>query len=756
VEATIPAFLLQIASLLAALIHLGLGTYTLIRDARSRIGWLFFLLCLSFFVWSASYGLFVGAPDLTLARSWDQVGTLGWAFAPALVLHIHLGLTMRPYRPLSPLWLVALYAPGTVIALSAAWGPAVASTVVRTKLGWAEVMDETGFLYWFWIIYYLSMCVTALALLWRWSRRTLLMRERRKAWVMFTSGVSCLTIATLLAYAEPLVLDVAMPGLSHFALLFWSGGIALAMERYHVHELTPQSVSEDVLAGMSEAVLLLDVEDRVLYANAAAGVLLSRPHHALVGRRLDRIGARGLVAFLEDLRPRLSSHPKLPSEHRILFEGQGVRQLLVQALPMADRFQQLYGVALIMSDVTEQHQLREQLERADSAAQRERLASIGMLAASVAHEINNPLGYVMANLELLGDALRDEGDRAPAELGGVPVSELIDASGEALEGAGRVRDIVADLRSFSRADRPDATRAVDVVEVLDSALSLARNELRHRARVVRELQALPKIEANDGRLCQVFLNLLINAAHAIPPGHSAEHRVTVRSRQEREWLVVEVEDTGAGIHPRELPRIFEPFHSTRGEGLGLGLPISRRIIEGLGGRLEASTELGRGSCFQVFLPRSLQVDTGQEVAQARNASETVSGPPAPPAPSDQPQHRVLIVDDEAALLRVMKRVASSRYHVLTATSGWEAQALLRGGARADLVVSDLMMADGSGMELYAWISHHRPALAETMLFLSGGTFSDEAATFAERFGDRLLTKPFGGAELLAALERALD
>jgi PAS domain S-box-containing protein len=750
-----PSLVIQIASLAVALVHLGLGVRTLFENPRHRANRLFAALCLSFFAWSACYGLFVVAPDELAARSWSRLGAFGWGASPALLLHFALVFTRRRVVRISNLLLTLVYLPALLVLGAALRGPVFAKGYLLTPWGWAEQMDPGSPLYWIFIAYYVGSSVAAFTLIWLWGFRSTMSRERGCAWIMVTSGLCCVVLATLLTYLRPVHSSVEMPGLSHFATLICSGGMGVALHRSRLLQLTPESAAQAVLSGMSEAVLLLDAEHHVLFANPAAGALLEQSRHRLLGRSLQEVGGEELARFVDEGVERASAEPVAASEHELKLPSGDWRFIRLRALPMADPAGQRYGAALIVENITEQGQLRQRLERADAASQRERLATVGMLAASVAHEINNPLGYVMANLELLADALRVGRDVGPAELGGLAISELSSATEEALEGAGRVRDIVADLRSFSRAERPDVTGPVDLVGVLESALALARNELRHRARVVRELEPLPSIEANDGRLCQVFLNLLINAAHAIEPGHSAEHRVILRSRVEPDWLVIEVEDTGAGIDSRDLVRIFEPFHSSRrrSEGLGLGLPISRRIVEELGGRIEVSSELGQGSCFRVLLPRALQLGAAPGDAAPVEPPRDLATP-SPPG-TGQPVSRVLFVDDEAALLRVMSRVASRRYQVLTASSGLEAQALLREGAEVDLVVSDLMMAEGSGMELHAWIRQHRPALAETMLFLSGGAFSAEAAAFADRFQDRLVSKPFGGPELLDALERAL-
>jgi nitrogen-specific signal transduction histidine kinase len=419
---------------------------------------------------------------------------------------------------------------------------------------------------------------------------------------------------------------------------------------------------------------------------------------------------------------------------------------------------------LVIDDISEQRRLQRRLERADRAAQRERLASVGMLAASVAHEINNPLGYISANLELLNDTLCSAGLGLEESLGAQRAAALKSSVEDAQQGVERVRNIVLDLRGFTRVEQGDALKPVWISDVVEAALGLAGHELKHRAQVVRDLRPLPLVLANEGQLCQVFLNLLINAAHAIPLGQIEGNTVTVRSWEEPEALCVEIRDSGAGIPPDVLPHIFEPFHSTKpnGEGAGLGLPVSLRIMQGMGGSVQAYSEPGQGSRFVVRLPRSVQISEPTAEPLAERAASAVSDPvrdrgaAAVLEPDLGTGPRLLLVDDEPLLLRAMSRLLSPRFGVTTATSGRQALELLEAGQDFDLIVSDLMMPDLSGMDLFDWLCAHHPQHAQRMIFLTGGAMNEESGAFLDRFPERSLRKPVSRVALLSAVERALE
>ena len=228
----------------------------------------------------------------------------------------------------------------------------------------------------------------------------------------------------------------------------------------------------------------------------------------------------------------------------------------------------------------------------------DRLATVGRLAAGVAHEINNPLAFVLSNLTYLHEELIRDEPLTPHER-----REMLSAVADAYEGAGRVRLIAQELKSLSRQDEGERS-AVDMGAVVHSAVKMASLETRHRAQVVEEYQELPLVMGNPARLGQVFLNLLINAAQAIPPGRPEQHRIRVAGRADAEHVTVEVSDTGRGIPPELLERIFDPFFTTKpaGEGTGLGLSISHSIITSLGGTIEVESQVGQGTTFRVTLP----------------------------------------------------------------------------------------------------------------------------------------------------------
>src|SRR5450432_1897180 len=366
---------------------------------------------------------------------------------------------------------------------------------------------------------------------------------------------------------------------------------------------------------------------------------------------------------------------------------------------------------------------------------RDRLASIGSLAAGVVHGINNPLSYVIANLEYVKRLLSG----GPERLDPKAFSELGDVLEDSLDGAERVRRIVSDLGSFSR---PVDARvaAVDLERATERALSVAVNEIRHRARIIREFSSIPAVLGTEAKLVQVILNVLINAAHSIEPGAIDRNSITLRTGLDSDGRpMLEIEDTGCGIAKQNLSRVFDPFFTTKpvGVGTGLGLSIALRIVRELSGEIQVQSELGHGTKVVLTLPPAPLAATPEP------AKESV-----PPFSTDRLRARVLVIDDEPAILRAFRRVLFS-HEVTTVTSGPDAMQKLLGGAAYDVIFCDVMMPEMSGVEVYQRIRECHPGQEQKLVFMTGGAFAEPAAHFIESVDNPKLKKPFTGSSLRA-------
>ena len=384
---------------------------------------------------------------------------------------------------------------------------------------------------------------------------------------------------------------------------------------------------------------------------------------------------------------------------------------------------------------------REHQELQSRIAQTDRLTSLGTLAAGVAHEINNPLAYVLLNI----DFARSEFAQLVGGSGGDRGREVRLALDRVSEGAGRIRDIVRGLKTFSRPES-ETVAPLEVANVLEGTLAMIENEIRHGARLVKELEPVPEVVANEGRLGQVFLNLLLNALQALPEGRGEQNeiRVVVRSPTP-DRVVVEIHDNGVGIPADVRARIFEPFFTTKpiGVGTGLGLAICHGIVTSFGGTLSVESEPGHGSIFRVELPAAPSTE---------GATATVSEAP-PELPPPTLHGRILVIDDEPMVCLSLRRLLAGEGEVVAVTSAREALGQIASGERFDVLLCDLMMPGMDAPALYDELCKVAPAQAERMVFMTGGAFTVRARDFLERVPNARVDKPFDVA-VVRALVRA--
>ncbi|MET0404197.1 MAG: response regulator [Cystobacter sp.] len=376
----------------------------------------------------------------------------------------------------------------------------------------------------------------------------------------------------------------------------------------------------------------------------------------------------------------------------------------------------------------ERRSMQEQLLLSD------RLATLGLLSASVAHEINNPLASLMANLDFL---LEERGARGGCPPVGPDAEEEEQALIDSRMCADRIRDIVRDIKVFSRPE--DKQRGpLDVHRVLDSSLRMAWNHVSHRARVIKEYKATSQVLGGEGPLGQIFLNLLINAADAIAEGPGGAREIRVVTRQEGQAQVrVEIHDTGRGI-PQELrERIFEPFFTTKpvGVGTGLGLSICRRLAQELGAGFGVESEPGHGSVFYLLLPRA----------------DAPEQPPVREAPVLTQPRCVLVLDDEVMVGRALQRLLGAPCDVHALVQGSTALARVAAGQRFDVILCDLLMPEMDGARFYEMLLHLAPEQAGRVIFMTGGTLSARSRAILASTRRPCLDKPIDVQTLRALM-----
>jgi len=412
----------------------------------------------------------------------------------------------------------------------------------------------------------------------------------------------------------------------------------------------------------------------------------------------------------------LSHHRRALDGHTVHYQlGDLGQEWLATIRPLRSPGGNVVGTIGIAMDVTERNRLQAHV------LQREHLAALGTLASGIAHELNNPLSYILANANVAVEEVSALVSVVPPGSRG-RLAELRTLLDEVAQGAGRAASVVRDLKLFARGEE-DASAACDPRLAVRAALRLTHSELRMSAKVREELGEVPLVMASQARLVSLLVNVLVNAAQAIGVGRVADNEIWVRTRTGPDgWAILEVCDTGTGISPEVAARVFDPFFTTKpfGVGRGLGLSLCHGIVTALGGRIELGAGLaGKGTTVRVLLP----------------PVEPMEAPAATPT-----RVRVLVVDDEDAVCRSLRRVLGPTVDTEIRHSGREALELLERDSRFDVILCDVLMPDGDGAEVYEHLAARAPELAARLVFVTGGGMP---RCIADRVpAARVLEKPF--------------
>lgn len=397
------------------------------------------------------------------------------------------------------------------------------------------------------------------------------------------------------------------------------------------------------------------------------------------------------------------------------------------------------GFCVLGVDITRRKRAEEalrELERQLHTA--ERLAAMATLAAGIGHEINNPLAAVLANLELALES-QSNPDADPTFVR----EELIAAR----EAAKRMSEIVQSMKLLARGDTTKR-ELVNVNSVLEQSVAVATNAIRYRARLLRDLHEVGHVHANASQLAQVCVNLLLNAAHALPEETAERNQIHLATRRQGNEISIEVADNGCGIPEPIQRRLFEPFFTTKdvGSGMGLGLSISNGIVNAWGGKMSVESRVGEGSVFRIVLPAAPEEPAP---AGARPASlEPDAPPPSLAAQQSRARLRVLVIDDQASVATALQRMLAREHDVVVENDGRAAVAALSaGGPDFDVIICDLMMPDVSGPDVYTATVERRPELAKRFVFMTGGAFTERGRQFLDEVRPPVLQKPFDLAKV---------
>ncbi len=515
-----------------------------------------------------------------------KASTLGWVWIGPLGVRLLLQVTGE-HAPHLRRALPVLFAVGGLFVLldwSTAW---LHTGVVRTSWGWGY---ELGPAYPLYYLYAVSCIAIALRLGWGAFHSAIFESEDVQARWIGGGVVIPMVFASLTDGLLPM-LGVNVPRVGTFALAVMGGSIVWSFYHYGYSFIAPGTLAEEVLESLSDGFAMLRLDGRIRSGNPAMAALLGCEQRELAG--ID------IAKMIHGLPGPLASE-LLEVECEIHAPRGNVIPVLLTTTTLRDRQGTPIGLALVAWDYRELEALRKRLVVSG------RLAAVGELAAGIAHEINNPLAYVRANLSLLrqhwetiGSQLEKSGESEYVEQSEDLLAEGAEMIDESLEGVDRASAIVRDVKGLAHAGRGQRTTA-DLNELLDGVLRMAAPQLRGTAVVEKQYGALPLLLCAPQELQQVFLNLVLNAGHAI----DGQGTITIRTKAEEDAIVVWIEDDGCGITPELVDRIFDPFFTTKavGEGTGLGLGIAHEIVRNHDGELSVDSTPGQGAAFCVRLP----------------------------------------------------------------------------------------------------------------------------------------------------------
>jgi PAS domain S-box-containing protein len=555
----------------------------LTRDASGRANRLAVFLIAGASFWAFCEILWHAQSEPAAVLTWVRASTLGWVWTGPIALHLLLEINGEPL-PRVRRALPYLYGVSTLFLFVDWFTPWIHPAVVRVSWGWAY---ELGPAYLLVYVHTVTSVVGALAIGWRTFHRSPAPGERAQArWL--TGGILVpLFVASLTDGLLPLA-GVQLPRFGSASCAVLGGMIAWSFHRYGYSLLAPGTFAGDILETLPDGVAMLRLDGCIRASNGAMARLLGGDSERFLGLRL----ADRLVGLRGELNEELADR-----QCEVVTESGGREPVSISSAAVYDRQGDAIGWVVVARDLRELVSLRNRLLLSG------RLAAVGELAAGIAHEINNPLAYLRANLNLLRQHWDALGSKLEKSLSSEESSELVvegaEMIDESLEGVERAAAIVRDVRGLAHAGRKQWEPA-DLNGLIDGVLRMAAPQLRDHVRLEKRYGARPQVFCAPQELQQVFLNLVLNAGQAV--GQSGTIRII--TEREPSAVNVRVEDDGCGIPADAISRIFDPFFTTKpvGKGTGLGLGIAYEIVRRHGGEITVTSEPGRGSCFCVRLP----------------------------------------------------------------------------------------------------------------------------------------------------------
>lgn len=517
-----------------------------------------------------------------------------------------------------------------------------------------------------------------------------------------------------------------------------------------------QSVTEErykiLMEQASCGIFISKTNGVILEVNKKAEELFDCSKDQIIGKSYENFILASDLTYTHLLIQKLLEEKSIgPSEGRIQQANGNIRDIEYSIALVKIGNEDLF--IAVLNDVSDRNRLRSKVLLSD------KLAVVGTLAAGVVHDINTPVTWISENLKTLKENIKNLKEKiAYSNLEKVELERnsfakgfneqlhnFIELINESIQGMEEVRNIVLNLKSFACVDE-EAASLLDVHEILNTTIKIASHEFKSNIKIEKEFdRTIPKSLLQRGKLQQVFLNLIVNAVQSIPATSSRNEFVRIKTYLEKNEIHIDISDSGTGIDPKIMPKIFDQFFTTKpiGVGSGLGLSICREIISNLGGQIKVKSVFGTGSTFSVILP--LKLDQDHYKIDPAIFKKVIS------------RAHILVVDDEPSLLRTIQRILEKYHDVTTAQGGRTALEILnQKDCSFDLIITDFSMPDVSGADLYHFLANKKAGLEHRVIFVSGGIDPVQHKEFLATLSNPCIAKPFTKEELLQVVNMMLE
>ncbi len=590
----------------ASLLFLGLIIFILFKNPKALPNRSCALLLGCFFIWNFTTAFYTAAENGKAATLWLNISSAGWCCFPVFVILFALVFTRKekfirylfPYILIVPAIFIYKQCTGFIFDKNQ-----------REIYGWISIWSNSIWSY-IYYLYYISCILISYSMSIIFISKTKNSFEKRQVILFLTSGIIPIVLGSITDIILPDMNISSIPQLADVSTLIWAGGIVYAINKYSFLTLTPAYAASDILKTMSDSLVLIDPEGKIIEMNRTALKLLGYSSGEIMGSPAGRLFKNGIDPFAGKLNsfrnrqdffkaktgkiiPVSISSAIMHDKNNTLVGIVGIARDMRDVLKIQKK-ERVFAVEKARTQALQEKafELQEAYDKLKKAQamlfQSEKMAAVGQLAGGIAHEINNPMGVILGFSQSISARIKD-GDPLYMPLKSIEREAI------------RCRKLIMDLLTFSRTGKTQA-ESIDLNQTIDETLSLIESQAKLLDIKIDKAygSGLPSIKANKNQIQQVVVNICNNSIDAMPEGG----KIVITTGYERQHIIMEISDTGKGMNEEVKKHIFEPFYTTKdvGKGTGLGLSLCFEIIRQHKGVIEVESEEGRGAAFRIKIP----------------------------------------------------------------------------------------------------------------------------------------------------------